>query len=128
MLKLTSFSRSKLMVLYPTFSLFEHLYLLLNMKNILLDMWWILNFVLLLLHTIRNNKVHHMYFIFSKLFIPKCHNPWDYNMSQNCGKIFNSIKSNDSITFIFYGLWPQDGLDCKVHISLKINVFGVIIC
>jgi hypothetical protein len=34
-----------------------------------------------------------MYFIFSKQFTLKCHKPWDYNMFQNCEKIFNSIKS-----------------------------------
>jgi hypothetical protein len=105
--KVDIFSMSKLMVLYPTFNLFEHLYLLLNMKNILLDMWQTLNFFLLLLHTIRNNKVHHMYFIFFKLFIPKCHNPWDYNMSQNCGKICNSIKNNESITFFLMDRDPK---------------------
>jgi hypothetical protein len=50
-----------------------------------------------LLHPIRNYKAHHILHI-SQTFYSWVHNPWNYNMSQNCEKIFNSIINNESIT------------------------------
>jgi hypothetical protein len=96
MLKLTSFSMFKLMVSYS--QLFWTPQFNIGHEKILLDMWWTLNYFLLLSHTLENYKTHNILHIL-KLFTPKCHNPWDYSLSQNCEKIFNFIVNNESITF-----------------------------
>jgi hypothetical protein len=54
-------------------------------------------------------------------------NTWKYNMSQICGKkIQFSYKQCVHDTF-FYGMWPKNYLYYKVHLSLNINVIGVIV-
>ncbi len=79
----------------------------------------------LLLHITSNHKVHHIFQ--KKISNFTFHSPWEYNMSQNVEIIFISIICIESITHFFCGLWPMSCLDYKVHLSLNINVFDIIL-
>jgi hypothetical protein len=100
MLKLISFSMSKLKVPYiqpfwaPLFNIGHEKH----------PFGYVMNFEIFLTFITHNKELYSPSHIsyFSKKIIPKCHNPWDYCMSQICGKIFNSIISKESKTLFLW--------------------------
>jgi hypothetical protein len=74
-------------------------------------------------------KKHHFGYVmdFEKLWIFTTHNK-QYIMSQKCENNFwFNYKFTKSKTHFLTWPWPRNYWDCKVHLSLIINVFGVII-
>jgi hypothetical protein len=91
------------------------------------NMWWTFKKIGLLLHIINNYKVHNIFQFFKKKLNSNVRTFECITCPKFVEKIFNFLMSNVSITHFLCGLWPMNYLYYKVHISLNINVIGVII-